>query len=195
LVTTKKYMIVTLICEPRTGSNNLTNWFKTHDSFDVLLLPSYKNSPDFQNGSTPKDYKFGKKHLFIKEEFHHKDVDFKELIDISNFVIFLYRENTKEQIESWVNVKNKNDFHNFWIFEKDENIIPDDEIEKFKILKKDFKEKYLDNSFNFKMSYEELYYGDGINKIVSFIDMNDLNVATFPLGERYRIEIDKRRII
>jgi hypothetical protein len=188
-------MIVTLICEPRTGSNNLTNWFRIHDSFDVLLLPSYKNSSDFQNGLTPKDYKFDRKHLFIKEEFHHKDVDFKELIDISNFVIFLYRENSKEQIESWVSAKNKNDFNNFWVFEKDKSITPNDEIEKFKILKKDFKEQYLDNSFNFKISYEELYYDNGINKIVSFINMNDLDVSSFPLGEKYRIEIDRRSII
>jgi hypothetical protein len=188
-------MIVTLICEPRTGSNNLMKWFETHKSFDVLLLPSYENSPNFQKGLTPKNYKFNNENLFIKEEFHSKYKDFSELINISNFVIFLYRENSKEQIESWVNVKSKNDFHNSWVFEKDKNIIPNDEIEKFEILKTDFKEKYLDDSSNFKISYEELYYGNGIERIVSFINMNDLNVDTFPLGKRYRIEIDRRNII
>ena len=188
-------MIITLISEPRTGSNNLLNWFKIHDSFDVLLLPSYKNSPQFQNGLTPKNYKFNKKHLFIKEEFHNKDMDFNELINISDFVIYLYRENFKEQVESWVNAKKNNNYGKHWVFEKDKFLLPEDEIKNFTILKKDFKEIYLDDKSNFKISYEELYYNNGINKIISFIKMDNLNVNKFPLGKKYRIEIDKRTII
>jgi hypothetical protein len=185
-------MIVTLICEPRTGSNNLMRWFKTNKSFDVLLLPSWKNSVNFQKGLTPKNYKFNNENLFIKEEFHSKYKDFTELIEVSDYVIYLYRENFKEQVESWVNAKKYNNFNRTWVFEKDKCVVSDDDIRHFQILKKDFKEIYLDDVNNFKISYEELYFNNGIEKIIIFLNKIKLNITNFPIGEKYRVERAKR---
>jgi len=187
-------MIVSLICEPRSGSNNLVQWFRTHKTFDCLTLPSYEKSPDYQNGLTPKNYKFNNENLIIKEEFNTY-YDFTELISISDFVIYLYRENFKEQIESWFNCNKTKNFSNQWVFEKNKISIPENEIINFKNLKRDFKEIYLNNNNNFKISYEDLYFNGGIEKIVTFLKNINLDTSNFPIGQKYRIDIESRNLI
>jgi hypothetical protein len=188
-------MIVTLISEPRTGSNTLMNWFKRQKSFDVLLLPSYKESFDYQQGLTPKDYKYENEHLFIKEEFHCKTINFDELISVSKYVIFLYREDFNQQLESWVNAIKTGKFNSHWIYEKDKTVISEDEIKNFEMLKKDFKERYLDDNSNFKISYEDLYFNNGIDRIVTFLKGFELEIGDFPSSKRYRINPSNRSLI
>ena len=178
-------MIITILCEPRSGSTNLTNWFYFNKNFTTLFIPSDPKSKWYKSES-PLNYKYDTEHLLVKEDYYHKK-DFNELISISEKVILLYRENTEEQIESWTNAKLTNNWYNNWVLK---NIKNNDEIDYFTELKNSFKKKYLDKEF-FKISYEELYYNNGFQKILDYLNMDELENKNFPYGRRYRINVDK----
>jgi hypothetical protein len=180
-------MIITLLCEPRSGSTNLANWFYFNKEFTILYEPI--TSPKwkwYKHGVSPNLWKYKTPHLLVKEIFR-PDVDFLKLIEISNKVIILYRENTEEQIESWTNAKLTNNWDNNWVLK---NIKNNDEIDYFTELKNSFKKKYLDKEF-FKISYEELYYNNGFQKILDYLNIDELENKNFPYGRRYRINVDK----
>jgi len=58
----------------------------------------------------------------------------------------------------------------------------------FNHLKNEFYEKYLKNEKNFKISYEELYFRNGINRLLEYINLEGLKNTNFPYGFKYRIE-------
>jgi hypothetical protein len=188
-------MIVSLISEPRSGSNTLMEWFKRQEEFDVFLFPSYEKSKVYQNGIAPKNYTYKKNHLFIKEEFHDSTNQYTDLNDQSNFVIYLYRENLIEQVESWLHSKKTNNWNKSWIHEKNNSIITEYDINEFKILKNDFKNMFLNNEKNFTISYEELYYKNGIKKIIDYLKPIELKNINFPIGNRYRIDSLGKKLI
>ena len=58
-------MVVLLLCEPRSGSTNLTNWFYNNKDFTTLynpdIEPNYRSLSSvrwYQEGKSPKDYKY-----------------------------------------------------------------------------------------------------------------------------------------
>jgi hypothetical protein len=175
-------LIITILAEPRTGSSNFTKWFEGLKNCSLLFLPSDPNSKWFVNDS-PKNYKYNTKHLVIKEDYY-KGRNYDELIGISDKVILLFRENEKEQIESWINAKKTNIWHGLWVYKK---FIDDNEERFFKDLKKDFYKNYLSKDY-FKVSYENLYYGSDINLVKSYLDLSDLNNLKWPIGGKYRID-------
>jgi hypothetical protein len=194
-------MIILLLCEPRSGSTNLTNWFYYNKNFTTLfnpdIPPEYRNSLDnkwYKNGVSPKDYEYKTEHLLIKEDFYHYK-DYSEFTDISDKVICLYRKNESEQIESWVNAKKTNNWSNPWAYIKDEFKLDETEVNFFKELKKTFKEQYLNNPTHFKISYEELYNENGFQKIVDYLNLDCVENKNFPIGKKYRIEIDKSKTL
>jgi hypothetical protein len=175
-------MIITILSEPRSGSTNLTNWFYFNKNFTTLFIPSDPQSKWYKSES-PKDYKYNTQHLLIKEDYYHYK-NFDELISMSDKIILLYRENAEEQIESWTNAKLKNNWHNEWV---SNNIKNDIETNFFLELKKSFQEVYLNKNY-FKISYEELYYNNGFQKILDYLNINELENKNFPFGKKYRIE-------
>ena len=58
--------------------------------------------------------------------------------------------------------------------------------EYFNTLKSEFKEKYLNENY-FTISYEDLYYNNGFEKIVNYINIDEVKNDGFPLGKKYRI--------
>jgi len=178
-------MIITILAEPRSGSTNLTNWFYPNKKFTTLFIPSDPKSKWYKNVS-PKEYKYNTEHLLVKEDYYHYK-NFDELLSISNKIVLLYRENIEEQIESWTNAKLKNNWENQWVYT---NIKNDKETNFFLQLKNSFKENYLNKDF-FKISYEELYYNNGFQKILDYLDMADLQNKNFPYGEKYRKNVNK----
>jgi hypothetical protein len=185
-------MIITILAEPRSGSTNLTNWFYFNDKFTVFfnptIKPEFRNSNHnwYQNDIHPKDYKYNTEHLLIKEDYYHYK-KYDNFITISDKVICLYRENTKEQIESWINAKTTNNWDKQWVVTTLKN---DSETLFFKELKDSFKEIYLDKDF-FKISYEELYYNNGFQKIVDYINLECVKNENFPYGKKYRVNTGK----
>lgn len=178
-------MIITIIAEPRSGSTNLSNWFYFNKNFTALFIPSDPQSKWYKSES-PKEYKYNTEHLLIKEDYYHYK-NFDELISISDKIILLYRENTEEQIESWINAKTTQNWHNQWVSKNIENNL---ETEFFKTLKDSFKQNYLNKEY-FKISYEELYYNNGFQKILDYLNINELENKGFPYGKKYRINANK----
>jgi LPS sulfotransferase NodH len=181
-------MVITLICEPRTGSNTLMKWFESQKNFEVLNLP-FEKCIDYKN------YSFKKENLVIKEEFHNLNPNFTELINFSDFVIFLYRENIKEQVESWVTAKKTKRWTEHWVFDKNKCEVSEKEMIEFEKLKNEFKQYFLNNVENFKISYESLYYDNGLDKIINHLKIFDLNKNDFPKTKKYRIDGSKRNLI
>lgn len=191
-------MVILLLCEPRSGSTNLANWFYYNKNFTTLfnpdIPPEHTNSLDdkwYQNGVSPKDYEYKTEHLLIKEDFYHYR-DYSEFTDISDKVICLYRKNESEQIESWVNAKKTNNWSNRWVYLKDDFKLDETEVNFFKELKKTFRERYLNDPTHFKISYEELYNENGFQKIVDYLNLNCVKNINFPIGSKYRIDVNKR---
>jgi len=181
-------VVVTILAEPRSGSTNLANWFYFNKKFTTLFIPSDPQSKWYKSES-PKDYKYNTQHLLIKEDYYHYK-NFDELISISDKIILLYRENAEEQIESWTNAKLKNNWHNAWV---SNNIKNDIETNFFLELKKSFQEIYLNKNY-FKISYEELYYNNGFEKIVNYLNIEEVKNIKFPIGNKYRINKTKTLI-
>ena len=101
----------------------------------------------------------------------------------------MYRENEKEQIESWINAKTTNNWDKQWVSKELKN---DNETNFFLELKKSFQEVYLNKNY-FKISYEELYYNNGFQKILDYLNIDELENKNFPCGKKYRIDVNKPR--
>jgi hypothetical protein len=194
-------MVITILAEPRSGSTNLTNWFYHNKQFTTLFnpdVPPESRSPLtvkwYQNNVPPKDYIYKTPHLCIKEDFY-QNKDYSEFIEISDKVICLYRENETEQIESWINAKRTNNWSDKWRFSKNNFKTDINEVIFFKQLKQSFVERYLSDSNFFKISYEELYYNNGFQKIVDYVDLECVKNEKFPIGKKYRINAVINKII
>jgi hypothetical protein len=185
-------MVITILAEPRSGSTNLANWFYFNKNFTLLFEPI--TSPKWQwykHGVSPKLWEYKTPHLLVKEIFKPGE-DFSELIEISDKVIILYRENTIEQTESWLNANKTNNWDKAWVFKKD--LIKDEDAWYFNELKKGIKENYLDKNY-FNISYEELYYNNGFQKVLNYLNMDELENKNFPYGEKYRINNTTNKLI
>lgn len=178
-------MFITILAEPRSGSTNLTNWFYFNKKFTTLFIPSDPKSKWYKTES-PTRYKYSTEHLLIKEDYYHYK-NYDELIATSDKVILLYRENTSEQIESWTNSKLKDNWDKQW---SPTNIISETETNFFLELKQSFRKTYLDKDY-FKISYEELYYSNGFQKILDYLNIVDLENKNFPYGKKYRVNVSK----
>ena len=185
-------MVITILAEPRSGSTNLANWFYFQKNFTLLFEPI--TSPKWQwykHGVSPKLWEYKTPHLLVKEIFKPGE-DFSELIEISDKVIILYRENTIEQTESWLNANKTNNWDKAWVFKKD--LIKDEDAWYFNELKKGIKENYLDKNY-FNISYEELYYNNGFQKVLDYLNMDELENKNFPYGKKYRINPTKEKTL
>ena len=189
-------MKILLLCEPRSGSTNFANWFIGND-FTVLFNPdleingnTLKKNTWFQGKLSPSEYKYKTKNLVIKVDFYH-DKNYDEFIDSCDKIICLYRENEDDQIQSWINSKKTNNWDRQYFFEYRDD---PEEIDFFKELKYSFKKKYLDQDL-FSVSYEELYEGKGIYRVIEYLQIEDLKNKKWPIGFRYRLEKRKEKNI
>ena len=189
-------MYITLLCEPRSGSTNLANWFHRENNFTVLYNPDDKplghtKNKWYQDRINPKDYEYKTKHLLVKEDYYQfKNYD--DFINASDKVILLYREDSITQIESWINAKKTNNWHTQWV-SSNKSINKEEELF-FLDLKKSFKENFLTKDY-FKISYEDLYQRNMINKIIDYLCIDSLKNNKFPVGQKYRIDINSSRNI
>lgn len=183
-------MTILLLCEPRSGSTNLANWFFINKKFTVLFIPSDPASKWYQNNIHPKEYKYKTEHLVIKEDFY-PNKDYTNFLEITDKVILLYRENETEQIQSWINSTTTNNWHNQYKYRQFEN---KEQKDYFRNIKKSFKDSFLDKDY-FKISYEDLYYQNGIKKVINYIGIDELNNIKFPIGQKYRVDVPNTKNI
>jgi hypothetical protein len=187
-------MIITIIAEPRSGSTNLANWFSLYKDFTIFFEPYNQKSEYYQNKIPVKKWKYNTKYFLIKE-IYTKEKNFTELLKISDKVIILYRENYEEQLSSWTNAVITDNWNKVWVFKsdliKDKNPLYLNEINE---IKKGIKEEYLNKNY-FNISYEELYYNNGFQKILDYLNITELENKNFPYGQKYRIEKNINKLI
>jgi len=185
-------MRILLLCEPRSGSTNLANWFLSNKNFTVLFEPiSNPNTKWYKNGTHPNEWTYDTKNLLVKEVFNNIS-DFNELIDISDKVICLYRENMVKQMESLDNAVKTKNWHNAWIYYTNDNSVDENTKDFYIKLKTKFSEKYLSGDY-FKISYEQLYYNNGFQKVLDYLNIVELKNENFPYGKKYRIDAIKTK--
>lgn len=185
-------MIITILAEPRSGSTNLANWFLDKKEFTILYEPI--TSPQwkwYKHGIPPNEWTYKTPHLIVKE-IYHPDTNFLELIEISDKIIVLYRENEREQMESWLNANKTKNWDKEWTFK--EELIKDLDYSFFIEIKNRIKKDYLDKNY-FKISYEELYYNNGFQKVVDYINLDYIKNENFPYGKKYRINVNKTKTL
>lgn len=192
-------MIITLLAEPRSGSTNLANWFYRNRTFTTLFNPDIKpadrnssNTGWYQGEIHPRDYKYETEHLLIKEDYYHCK-NYSSFTEVSDKVILLYRENETEQIESWINAKKTNNWDKKWL--RKDKIVDLEEEAFFKQLKNSFKQDYLNKEDYLKISYEELYYRNGFQKVVDYIALDCVKNEQFPVGSKYRVDAKLDKLI
>jgi hypothetical protein len=189
-------MVITILAEPRTGSTNLADWFKSNKDFTILQEPLNTYGKSYQKSKPINNWNYNTIHLLIKE-IYDPNKNLKELIQFSDKLIILYRENKKEQLESWLVAKATNNWGGKWINSKIH--IPNKElkIEFFNKMVNSFEIEYISCNNIFKISYEELYYNGGFEKIVNYLNIDSVKNIDFPYGQKYRldkIEINKTLI-
>lgn len=188
-------MIITILAEPRSGSTNLANWFSNYESFTVFQEPLNRRGLGYQKNKPINEWEFKTQHLLIKEVYT-PDLNLKELIEYSDKVILLYRENYSEQIESWLVASETDNWSSNWIENRIQINGFETKKEYFKNLKNGFLKNYINKGNFFKISYEELYYKNGFQKILDYINLNELKNINFPYGKKYRINTEiKQRLI
>jgi len=182
-------MIITIISEPRSGSTNLCNWFSLNKDFTVLLEPYNSKSDQYKNNLLPKEWKYYTKHFIIKE-IYTKEIDLTKLLEISDKVIVLYRNNDEEQLSSWKNAVITNNWDKKWVYngktDNKKTIVTDYFFEIKEGIKKDF----IDKDY-FSISYEELYYNNGFQKVIDYLNIVGVENIGFPYGQKYRVNINK----
>jgi hypothetical protein len=183
-------MVILILAEPRSGSTNLANWFNSNKNFTVLQEPLNKNGLNFKEKVPPHQWEYDTDYLLIKE-IYTPTTNLEELINLADKVILLYRDNVKEQLESWLVAISTNQWSSEWVSNRVVINNKDYKVGYFNKLKSGFKNDYLNNPKFFKISYEELYSGDGIEKVIDYLNIDSVENKDFPYGKRYRININK----
>jgi len=184
-------MIITIIAEPRSGSTNLCNWFFIRKDFTVLYEPYNIKSGWYKNGIPPKEWNFTTEHLLIKE-IYTKEKNYTDLLGISDKIIVLHRENEDEQSLSWENAVATNNWDRPWVYEENSEKKQIVGLDYFYDIKEGIKENYINKNY-FTISYEELYYNNGFQRVVDYLNIDGVENVGFPYGQKYRINIDKPR--
>jgi hypothetical protein len=189
-------MIITILAEPRSGSSNLLNWFGCHLDYTIAFEPI--RSPTFFKKKSSKkltydnlndisSYKYDTPHLVIKEitnitEYHNK------IIDKSDKVIILYREDYNKQLESFKSAYNTQNWFNKYVY-NEQNILD----QEHSVLNKSKEQIEIYKSKYFSISYEDLYYRERIKEVINYVGDSSLNSIPFPFGKKYRL--DKKQMI
>lgn len=185
-------MVITILCEPRTGSTNLLNWFGSHDNYSFVFEPfnnpiccKTKSSKNiiFNNKKDITLWQYNTDNIVIKEIAHSR-INYEYFLKNSDKVIVLFRENYEEQTKSFLMSSATQNFFNPYSYDKD--MIKDETSVYLENTKNEIK-KYF-NSEYFLTSYEDLYYNGKIKQVIDYIGTNDLNQDTFPYGTKYRKE-------
>lgn len=183
-------MVYTLIAEPRSGGTDLTDWFEeVLTGFTIAQEPYLKNSENFfSHTEDVTDVKWIDEHenVFIRE-IYERGRDFTNLINRSDKVFCLYRNNWYAQTKSKLFHQYQTEYRRHYTKkEMDEianhDMIVDHYYVEFGKDKKSFQNFIKTNKF-MSVSYENLYYGNDIQKIIEFFNFN--TDIKFPLSVRH----------
>jgi hypothetical protein len=183
-------MVHTIISEPRSGSSHLIDWIRVAvPNFVVCPEPWLNQQSEFDTQGKDISYvdwidNFN--NIFIKEIYYEHE-NYTNLLNKSEKVICLYRKNWYSQIRSLLFQERQNGFlFNYEKKEVDKIITEEMILEKYRshhiFHKKNFQDFILKNNL-VSISYEELYYGNGLEKFKNHFNIN--SDFKFPLYERH----------
>ena len=186
-------MIITLIAEARSGSTNLAKWLqKSLPNFTLLNEPFNYRSSDYvgENGKINYD-----RNLIISKKYFFNEPLIVDVINNSDKVFCLQREDLISQMESYIMAHKTNNWYDEYspngVYDNiNENMIL--ELKRFEKSKLDFKEFIKINNLK-TFTYEDLYYNGGIDGLKSYLNIE--SDVDFPYGKKYRKDIDKRTMI
>jgi hypothetical protein len=182
-------MIYTIIAEPRSGGVSLMNWVeKSLPNFTISQEPWFVENDLWVNGEDVSEVEWVKKYdnIFIRE-IYKPTRDFNNLIEISDKVLCLYRDNWEEQIRSSLFQETNEKYLDNYDESDVLDVVTNDMIRHryvyyFKEHKEKFKLFIKENNFP-SVSYENLYYGDGIETIKKHFNFE--TDVEFPLNNRH----------
>jgi hypothetical protein len=182
-------MIYTIIAEPRSGGVSLMNWIeKSLPEFTIAQEPWFNENDLWITGEDVSEVDWIKKYNNICiREIYKPTRDFTNLINISDKVLCLYRDNWEEQIRSSLYQENNGSYMDTYDEEDVMNEVTSEMIKHryvyyFKEHKDKFKQFIKENKF-VSISYENLYYGDDVDIIKKHFNFD--NNIEFPLNTRH----------
>jgi hypothetical protein len=186
-------MRILIIAEARTGGTTLIDYFeKVFTEYEIVTEP-YTNLKDWieTNDITNVDWYKKKDNVIVKEIFDG-EYNFKNFIDSSDKVICIYRKNWFEQTRSVLYAENGDTFLHNYNIEDVNKVITEEMIYKrylhrIRNLKKSFMD-FIESNNLLSVSYEDLYYEDGIDIIKKYINIE--SEISFPPTKKYLKNID-----
>lgn len=180
---------ILLLCEPRSGSTNLANWFFAH-GFDTRWETSGPNSQWYLKDGLHSIKLKPNKHLVLKEIFYPSGFSYETYIKYCDKVIFLFRENTKQQEFSYDHALRFNSWESNYLV--DEHYTPDQNNIKYlndlKVKFKEFRSKHSEGTLT--VSYEDLYSKGKITEVKEFLGLEDLLTREFPVGHKLGYKVN-----
>jgi hypothetical protein len=182
-------MIYTIIAEGRSGSQNLLNWFSTAlPQFETIHEPFNSDETRYTQDISGNDLSWIQPNRnYVIKELWHTDRNFVPLIEKSDKIICLYRENWFEQVSSLLYAFKTNKWHSKYTVEKLRETISEGEIlDYYETIHKGVKEKFqefIKENGLLSITYEDLYYGQGIYDIKEHFKIDSGN--NFPFSGRY----------
>jgi hypothetical protein len=182
-------MLYTVIAEARTGGSHLVESMRKYTGFKLASEP-WGGSPNrFSKTKTVENVDWIKNYdnLFIKEIYDSIE-NYDNLINISDKVLCLYRENWYSQAKSILYARRFDEWQFSYKKSHVDEVVSDEEIYKLyyngnlRYHKWDFKQFIKKNNLP-SISYEELYYNNGMEKIKKIFDFGD--EFEFPIYERH----------
>ena len=183
-------MIYTIIAEPRSGGTSLMDWIeKSLPDYVIAQEPYFIGNDYWVDGQDVNNTKWIDKYenLFIREIFR-QDRIVDPLLKKSNKVLCLYRENWYDQIKS-ILYQELNDSQIYMTTYKKEEVdklVPEELIlDRFKFFNKTKIEfqKWIKLNNLLSISYEDLYYRNGIKTIEKHFNFK--STISFPLNKRH----------
>lgn len=184
-------MLVTILAEPRTGTQSLHYWIKkfskkyrsVFEPFNALS-EDYKARPAYDMSWMNDDVSY-----IVHEKYFPEKIDIEKIVSLSDMTICIRREDVRSQIESYVHAVESG----LWRGKYVENLSLIDNIDSlfakerdyFLMLKSEFN-AFIDLHNIKTFSYEDLYFNGKIKDLVDYIDLDVCE--DFPYGERYRTE-------
>ena len=182
-------MVYTIIAEARTGGSHLVEALNKKLPYFELAAEPWNLAPNNFTDSTDVtciDWINNHENIIIKE-IYNPDSDFLPLINRSDKVLCIYRDNWYAQIKSILYHRLFNEWQ--WEYKKTDvdNTISDEEIYKnyhrgYKSKKKHFQD-FIKRMNLPSISYEKLYYQNGVSKIKEIFNLDDS--FEFPIYERH----------
>lgn len=194
-------MIITIVSSPRSGSLSLWLWTKKifKKKYTVLFEPCYDTSPDYISDFNHNlNWINTNDNYIINTKYVSDSKGLNSLIEISDKVIFLYREDIKSQIESWVLASITNNWrYKYNINNRLDEINKQHEkikhVTEYLKMYKSFIESFGEKNNLKVFSYEDLYFNNKIDDLKTFLNI-DTN-TNFPIGSRYRHDIKTNKLL